>query len=58
MSLDPRESAKMDQALAAVTEIFPPLWHGLYVRLIRQGFNETQALELVKAYIAASCRPS
>lgn len=58
MPIDPGESAKMDQALAAVTEWYLPLWHGLYVRLMKQGFSETQSLGLVKAYISASCRPS
>lgn len=57
MPLDPKEAAKMDQAMAAVTEMFPPLWRGLYTRLVSQGFSEFQALELVKAYITASCRP-
>ena len=52
--LDDRKRAELDQASAALTEAFPPLWRNLYLRCVEEGFAEEEALALVKAYIIAN----
>lgn len=49
--LDPIKQQQIEQSVAAMVEMWPPVWKGLYDRCIKQGFNEAQAMELVKAFI-------
>lgn len=49
--LNNKMRAELDQSCSMMCELFPPLWYGLYVALLDQGFLESQALELVKVYI-------
>jgi len=49
--LDGSKRAQLDQDMAAIIDVFPPLWRGLFVQLCKEGFTESQAMELVKAYI-------
>jgi len=52
--LNPRDQASFDQLRAIVLDHFPPLWRQLYERLIKQGFNEAHAMELLKTYILST----
>ena len=56
--IDDKKRAELDQGLALMLDFFPVQWRQLYLRLIEEGFQETQALELVKTYIKASCGTS
>jgi hypothetical protein len=47
--------AQIDQGFTLITGNFPPLWRKLYTNLVSEGFNEVQALALVKAYILSQC---
>lgn len=53
--LDDKKRAELDQNLAAMLEYFPVQWRQLYLRLIEEGFEEPQALDLLKTYIKATC---
>ena len=53
--LEGKTKAEMDQALAFLTEFHPPLWRRLYLRNIEEGLTESESLQLIKAYIHASC---
>jgi hypothetical protein len=52
--IDAKKRAELDQSLALMLEFYPIQWRQMYLRLVEEGFNETQALELVKTYIKAS----
>ena len=41
----------LEQCRAAMLEMLPVLWRGIYVKLLNEGFTEPQAIELLKAYI-------
>lgn len=56
--IDDQKRAELDQGLALMLDFFPTQWRQLYLRLIEEGFQETQSLELVKTYIKASCGTS
>lgn len=49
--IDPEKQVEIEQGMAFVIEHWPPLWKRLLERCIEEGFNETQAFELVKTYI-------
>lgn len=49
--LDDALRAKLDQASATLVEMFPPLWRQLYDGCAKEGFSDSESLELVKAYI-------
>jgi hypothetical protein len=49
--IDPEKSAKLDQAIAECGETMPLIWRTLYLNCVVAGFSESQALDLVKAYI-------
>lgn len=53
MPADNLHSPQRDQALAVVAEDFPPFWRRLFLSLVREGFNEAQALEILKTLITA-----
>jgi hypothetical protein len=48
------DNSKLDQSTALIAEICPPHWRRLYENCIREGFLESQALELVKTYIIST----
>ena len=54
--LDPKQRAELDQASSALSEMLPQLWRAMYLGLMFEGFTEAQSLELVKAYITATCK--
>ncbi len=49
--LDDKQRAQIDQNLATMKELLPPIWMGLFVGCQDAGFNELQAFDLVKTYI-------
>lgn len=51
--LDEKLRAELDQAIAGMKEMMPPLWRQLFESCQEVGFDKGQALELVKAYILA-----
>ena len=52
----PEEIHKLDQDLATMAEFYPRIWRNLYESCIKEGFNESDAMRLVRSYIEASCR--
>lgn len=56
--IDDKKRAELDQSLSLMLDFLPVQWRQLYLRLIAEGFQETQALELVKIYIKAICGTS
>lgn len=52
--MTPEEAQKQrqrDEALSIITDHYPSHWRGLYVKCIEEGFDNFQALSLVKTYI-------
>jgi hypothetical protein len=49
-----KERQQFEQSLAALSEINPSVWWGLYTGNLRMGFTESQALLLVQTYIMAN----
>ena len=49
--LDPKKQAEYEQGTAALIEMLPPLWRGLYIGCVEQGFTGQDALDLVRTYI-------
>lgn len=45
----------LEQSTAFLADNFPPMWRRIYDNLKLVGFNELQAMELLKTYILASC---
>ena len=41
----------IEQAMAHVAELYPPHWMRLYGNLIKEGFDEKQAMEVLKVFI-------
>ena len=52
--MKPEDVKNFDQMAAFAGESFPLLWRRLYFNCLKQGFNESQAMELVVAYVFAS----
>ena len=50
--LDPKVSAQLDQAQAALCEALPPLWASLH-RELKKVFTEQQAWELLRIHVFA-----
>ena len=48
------DRASIDQGVALNSEYLPIMWRGLHDGCLAQGFTESQALSLVKAYILAN----
>jgi hypothetical protein len=38
---------------ATLSEILPHLWRKIYLGLLKEGFTEFQAFELLKTYVAS-----
>ena len=53
--IDAKKKAELDQQMALMLDFLPTQWRLLFLRLIQEGFTETQALDLLKSYIKASC---
>lgn len=49
--LDPKTRAELDQAAEGILELYPRLWRRMYLKLVKEGFSEAQALLLVIAFI-------
>lgn len=43
----------MDQALATISENFPPMWRRMFENFKTEGFTEEQALRLVCTHVHA-----
>lgn len=52
--INDKQRAEFDQASATFADTFPPMWRRLYVKLVEENFTEDQALDILKAYIAAA----
>ena len=46
---------QFDEAMTALIDIHPRMWRSMYLRLVEEGFNESQSLELVKVFILSQC---
>jgi hypothetical protein len=44
----------MDQNLSKIADFFPRLWRQIYLRLLEEGFNEVDAMQILKAYVIGS----
>ncbi len=51
--LDAKKRAELAQSVAALSEMCPPMWWGLFDGCRKEGFTDEQAMELVKVYIAS-----
>jgi len=49
--LDPKMAAEIEQGVAAIRELFPPVWRALSQECLKEGFTEAEAMDLVKTYI-------
>lgn len=56
--LNDKERADIDQGIAMLSEFYPAQWRSMYNGLIKHEFTEAQAMELLKTYIATTCKPS
>lgn len=45
---------EMDQGTAFVSDYLPTLWMRVYTNLMKEGFQEPKAFELLKVYILGS----
>lgn len=55
--MTPEEAKKLreyDEAQTFLVDRFPSLWKGLFRNCVKEGFTETQAMDLVKAYILST----
>lgn len=52
--MTPKEIAEYDQNAKLVLDVIPSFWKQMYVSLIKEGFSETQSMEILKTYITAS----
>ena len=50
--------AQWDENLATLADTFPRHWMRMFNNLKEEGFNEAQAMDLLRTYIAASCKLS
>ena len=48
---DIEKHAKFEQDMAKLGDILPGHWRRIYENLKTEGFTESQAMELLKAYI-------
>jgi hypothetical protein len=48
--------ARFDQSVAQIVDTLPVLWRSVYLRLVKEGFNDIQSLEILKQYIDSSIR--
>ncbi len=46
----PREIADMDQSFKLYNDHMIPQWRAMYLKLIEEGFTETQSLEILMSY--------
>ena len=51
--LNAKMRAEMDQVMVAMKELYPASMRGLYLEYVKEGFDEHQALELIKTHILA-----
>lgn len=51
MTITPKDIAEADQVFASMTKLWPGHWRAMYLAFVEEGFSETQAMELLKAYI-------
>lgn len=49
-----QELQNLEQSGATLGDFLPPLWRRLHENLIKEGFTETQAFDLLKSYILGS----
>lgn len=54
--MTPKDQSDLDQAEEALVEMLPRLWRRMYVRLIEEGFDRSEAMGLLKQYIMASLK--
>lgn len=50
----PVDLQKLDQSTAVLADILPPMWKRMYDHLIAVEFTETQAMDILKAYIMSA----
>ena len=44
--------AEIEQSAAAMNERLVPIWYSMYKALVKEGFTEGQALDLLKTWIS------
>ena len=54
--MDPRLQAEMDQRRSQIVDLCPPLWRGVYLRCIEEGFTEEEAFKLLHTFILATVK--
>lgn len=46
---------QFDEAMTTMIDTFPRTWRQMYLKMIEEGFDERQSLELVKSFILSQC---
>lgn len=46
-----KQQREIDEAVTLLVDHMPRTWRSLYLRLMEEGFNEEEALSLVKCFI-------
>ena len=46
--IDPKQQSEIDQAMASVKEVYPPVCWSIYQDFEEKGFNECQSFELTR----------
>lgn len=49
--LDPKNQAEVDQSVTFLMEYIPRVCYGMYQNFIKEGFTESQAIQLCGDYI-------
>lgn len=46
-----KRQQELEQGMTFVAESMPPLWRRLYLNLLKEGFETSQAMDILKTYI-------
>lgn len=57
-TLNPEDQARIDQAFECILQNIPPMLFSMYKRLLSEGFNPEQSLELCRTYLMVSLNRS
>lgn len=54
--MNAKDVQNFDEVTTMMANSFPPYWWKLYSNLVKEGFSESQAMDLLKTYIAVGAR--
>lgn len=53
--LQSQQMRNFDEGVTIIVDNYPRIWHRLFRNLITEGFNDSQAMSLVKCFIMKDC---